>query len=69
MATTTKHDMTGHTQREVRCGNCRRLLAKGEAIDLTIKCPRCGCMNHVRGTAPGTEGQRASRENSHGPTD
>lgn len=52
--------MTGHTQREVRCGNCRRLLAKGEAIDLTIKCPRCGTLNHVRGTTPDTEGPRAS---------
>lgn len=61
--------MTGHTQRELRCGNCRRLLARGEAIDLTIKCPRCGTLNHVRGATPNAEGRRASTGDSHGPTD
>lgn len=47
-------------RREVRCGHCRRLLAKGEALDLTIKCPRCGTLNHVRGMSPDAEGPRAS---------
>lgn len=45
--------------REIRCGECNRLLAKGEAVDLAIKCPRCGCMNHVRGQIPNGEGTRA----------
>ena len=26
---------------EIRCGRCNRLLAKGQAGDITIKCPRC----------------------------
>lgn len=32
---------------EIRCGECGRLLAKGEAAEITIKCPRCGTMNHI----------------------
>lgn len=34
--------------REIRCGQCNRMLAKGMALDLSIKCPRCGTINHVR---------------------
>jgi phage FluMu protein Com len=34
------------------------LLGKGNALDLAIKCPRCGHINHIRTT----EGHRASRE-------
>ncbi|WP_240826099.1 Com family DNA-binding transcriptional regulator, partial [Desulfovibrio sp. UIB00] len=45
--------------KEIRCGNCNRLLARGEALALTIKCPRCGCMNHVRATSPDIAGLRA----------
>ena len=48
--------------KEIRCGNCRRLLAKGEASDLTIKCPRCGAINHVRTTSSKPEGHRASTQ-------
>ena len=33
---------------QIRRGNCNRLLGKGRALDLSIKCPRCGCINHVR---------------------
>lgn len=32
---------------EIRCGQCGRLLAKGEALRLTIKCPRRGTLNHI----------------------
>lgn len=53
-------------QQEIRCGNCNRLLARGEALALTIKCPRCGCMNHVRATSPDVAGPRASPERSRG---
>ena len=42
-------------EKEIRCGNCGRLLAKGTALDLSIKCPRCGAINHVRATRPGSE--------------
>jgi LSD1 subclass zinc finger protein len=34
-------------RKEIRCGGCNRLLGKGTAIDLEIKCPRCGTFNHV----------------------
>ncbi|MFN3987573.1 MAG: Com family DNA-binding transcriptional regulator [Rhodocyclaceae bacterium] len=30
---------------EIRCGNCRKLLARGTAIALQIKCPRCRALN------------------------
>lgn len=33
--------------KEIRCGECGRLLAKGEAVRLSIKCPRCGALNHI----------------------
>ncbi|UJX43029.1 Com family DNA-binding transcriptional regulator [Desulfovibrio sp. JY] len=55
--------------KEIRCGRCSRLLAKGEALDLSIKCPRCGAINHVRATSPSQESLRApTREPSHGPS-
>ena len=41
--------------REIRCGQCNRMLAKGMALDLSIKCPRCGTINHVRDTIPSSE--------------
>lgn len=44
---------------DIRCGQCNRLLAKGEALDLSIKCPRCGAINHVRAASPDTESHRA----------
>ena len=34
-------------EKEIRCGNCGRLLAKGTAIALEIKCPRCGEIKYV----------------------
>lgn len=53
--------------KEIRCGKCNRLLAKGEALALTIKCPRCGQFNIVRATSPDFAGLRASTEvQSHG---
>lgn len=51
---------------EIRCGKCNRLLAKGEALDLAIKCPRCGAINHVRAASLNSEGKRApGKEPSH----
>lgn len=46
---------TGCTRNEIRCGHCNRLLAKGTAHELSIKCPRCGCINHVRDAIPKLE--------------
>jgi phage FluMu protein Com len=41
---------------QIRCGNCNKLLGKGTALDLAIKCPRCGHINHIK------EGHRASQQ-------
>lgn len=49
---------------EIRCGSCNRKLGVGEYTRLTIKCPRCGCMNVMKAErlqsaslgAPDTEG-------------
>ena len=37
---------------EIRCGHCGKLLARGLAVDLEIRCPRCGADNHVRAASP-----------------
>ncbi|WP_081602965.1 Com family DNA-binding transcriptional regulator [Desulfocurvibacter africanus] len=42
--------------RELRCGKCDKLLAKGSAVELVIKCPRCKTINHVRAKSPDHEG-------------
>jgi len=45
----------------IRCGGCNRLLAKGAAVELEIKCPRCGAMTIVRATpSPTPERPQAS---------
>ncbi|MHC1788651.1 Com family DNA-binding transcriptional regulator [Solidesulfovibrio sp.] len=45
--------------KEIRCGECNKLLAKGEALSLSIKCPRCGTMNLLRASSPGPEPKEA----------
>ncbi|WP_423315742.1 Com family DNA-binding transcriptional regulator [Azospirillum sp. 11R-A] len=45
---------------EIRCGSCAKLLARGTAEMLEIKCPRCGTLNHVRVANPPPERPRAS---------
>lgn len=42
-------------KKEIRCGHCNKLLGKGNARDMEIKCPRCGTLNHLRDTIPGSE--------------
>ncbi|MBF8636059.1 Com family DNA-binding transcriptional regulator [Pseudomonas fulva] len=35
--------------KDIRCGNCKRLLARAAGISqLQIKCSRCGTLNHVK---------------------
>lgn len=46
--------------REIRCAECNKLLGKGEALILSIKCPRCGTVNLLRAMSPDMEGQGAS---------
>ncbi|MCM2494531.1 Com family DNA-binding transcriptional regulator [Burkholderia glumae] len=36
---------------DIRCGQCGRKLAFGLYIELSIKCPRCGAINHLRATS------------------
>lgn len=38
----------------IRCGKCRRLLAKATYREVQIKCHRCGAINH-RTTEPAPE--------------
>lgn len=47
-----------------RC-RCARLLFKGIASDIEIKCPRCGAINHFRDTIPDQERRRASVQDAH----
>ena len=38
--------------KEIRCGNCNRLLARTDGFtELQIKCSRCGTLNHVKATS------------------
>ena len=51
---------------QIRCGNCNKLLGKGTASDLSIKCPRCGCMNHIlSGMTASDEGSKPHNEVLH----
>ncbi|WP_082806959.1 Com family DNA-binding transcriptional regulator [Collimonas pratensis] len=45
---------------DIRCGNCSRKLGEGEYIALSIKCPRCGTLNHLRAMRPAPVCHRAS---------
>ncbi|RJF84866.1 Com family DNA-binding transcriptional regulator [Azospirillum cavernae] len=53
---------------EIRCGSCAKLLARGTAEMLEIKCSRCGTINHVRVKNPPSERPRASdsAQDTHG---
>lgn len=47
---------------EIRCGHCGKLLARGLAVDLEIRCPRCGADNHVRAVSPDRERQECRKQ-------
>ncbi len=34
-------------EKEIRCGQCGRLLMKGEVVNVAIKCPRCKTINRI----------------------
>lgn len=55
-------------RKETRCAHCNRLLFTGEALDLVIKCPRCGAYNHVRAMSPVPEPTRPHMEKRCGST-
>ncbi|MCQ4142854.1 Com family DNA-binding transcriptional regulator [Vogesella sp. AC12] len=50
---------------DIRCGECRRKLAEGQYITLTIKCPRCGTMNHLKAESLPSEHRRVPRPGDH----
>ena len=54
-------------EKEIRCGNCGRLLAKGTAIALEIKCPRCGAYTILRASSAKSAGREPLFEVSHAP--
>ncbi|AXE33132.1 Com family DNA-binding transcriptional regulator [Chromobacterium phragmitis] len=45
---------------EIRCGQCGRKLATGRYIELTIKCPRCRTLNHLKAESLPSERPGAS---------
>lgn len=48
---------------DVRCPHCRKLLARGTALEMEFKCPRCGTYFVLRATRPSSEphdGQRST---------
>lgn len=47
-------------QLDIRCGHCQRKLATGRYIELQIKCPRCGTLNHLKAESLTPERHRAS---------
>ena len=47
--------MTDQGLPEIRCAECGKLLARGEVVVLTIKCPRCKTYNTLRAASPSPE--------------
>lgn len=47
---------------EIRCAECGKLLARGEVLILTIKCPRCKTYNTLRAPSPNQERQEQPQE-------
>ncbi|HIX41363.1 MAG TPA: Com family DNA-binding transcriptional regulator [Candidatus Desulfovibrio intestinigallinarum] len=50
---------------EIRCCQCGKLLAKGQARVMEFKCPRCGAFTILRATRPGTERPERPQERLH----
>ena len=50
---------------EIRCGHCNRLLGRGTARDIEIKCPRCGAYTIVRAGSPSAEPRDGQRSRDH----
>lgn len=47
--------------REIRCGKCNKKLGAGVYLQLEIKCPRCGVINHFNGEGQEPRNQSAIR--------
>lgn len=53
---------------EIRCGACSRKLGEGRFEVLSIKCSRCGTVNHLRAQSATPARHRAPQQNeaTHG---
>lgn len=51
----------------VRCGNCSKMLAKADFVQIEIKCPRCGTLNYVKAKSlePERPGASIRKETHH----
>lgn len=45
---------------DIRCSGCKKLLARGQVIQLQIKCPRCKALNNLSAPSAFKECLRAS---------
>lgn len=48
--------------KEIRCHKCGKLLAKGEALVLELKCPRCKAYNFLRAVSARPEPREGRTE-------
>ena len=48
--------------KEIRCHKCGKLLAKGEALTLELKCPRCKAYNFLRAMSARLEPREGQTE-------
>jgi phage FluMu protein Com len=46
------HTMQREDLHEVRCPQCDKLLARGDAIEMQFKCPRCKTYFILRAVSP-----------------
>ena len=51
---------------DVRCPHCRKLLARGQALEMEFKCPRCGTFFVLRAMRPSSEPHDGQRSNING---
>lgn len=48
---------------DVRCPHCGKLLARGQALEMEFKCPRCGTFFVLRAMRPSSEPHDGQRSN------
>ncbi|MFC3549469.1 Com family DNA-binding transcriptional regulator [Lysobacter cavernae] len=54
------------TLHPLRCGECARLLAKAaQFVEIQIKCPRCGTLNHLKAPSLPSDRRERCEEGSH----
>ncbi|XPV77641.1 MAG: Com family DNA-binding transcriptional regulator [Desulfovibrio sp.] len=55
-------------KKEFRCGKCNKLLAKGSATEIEIKCGRCRTINYLRTESPHLDSREEQMEKTCGCT-